>query len=154
MSCRLISWVKMGKPLTLVVIYTCIVFILSPIYLQCVTYNSKPSWRFIWNVTSIWLLFHCLSKVLKLRSCRPSSVRAASSALDTLQRPTMHLLPQIHISATCLCVNLVSGAVWGRGPPPCPSLCEVTQRARSQHSQHLVWVNIPETSPPYVGLSA
>lgn len=35
MSCRLICWVKMEKPLTLNVIYTCIVFILYTIYLQC-----------------------------------------------------------------------------------------------------------------------
>ena len=47
----------------------------------------------------------------------PSSVEslqsgAASSDPDTLQRPTVHLLPQISIGATCLCVSLVIGAVW------------------------------------------
>lgn len=83
--------------------------------------------------------------------------RAAISDPDTLQRSVLHLLPLICISAACLCVSSAIRSVQPVQTPlalyPTPSLCEVTQRARSQRSQHVVWVSISETSPPYVGLS-
>lgn len=100
---------------------------------------------------------------------------AAAAMFQSLSAPSPPQLPT-HIpthfnDARCTCYPrslslllacasvLLSGLFGDTTPAPPPTLlppvpCEVTQRARSQQSQHVVWVSVSETSPPYVGLCA
>lgn len=82
----------------------------------------------------------------------PTQTRHTPATHGALVTPDRYrcYLPVLQCNRGCL-------ATPPQRPPPTllPSVpCEVTQRARSQQSQHVVWVSVLETSPPYVGLCA
>lgn len=59
------------------------------------------------------------------------------------------------LSVLLACASvLLSGQCGHPVPRLTPLPCEVTQRFRSQRSQHVVWVSISGTGPPYVGMPA
>lgn len=94
---------------------------------------------------------------LRILSCqlRPRHTPATHGALVTPDRYRCYL-PVLQCNRGCLATPPQHPP---HPPTPPPTLlpsvpCEVTQRARSQQSQHVVWVSVSETSPPYVGLCA
>ncbi len=82
----------------------------------------KPPWLWVSSYSDQWL-----------------KSGAANSDPDTLQRPTVHLLPQISIGATCLCVSPDMGAVWWPRPPSPPS---VKSPRGPDHSEVNMWFEL------------
>lgn len=92
-------------------------------------------------------MFQSLSAPSHPQLLTPRHTPATHGALVTPDRYRCYL-PVRQCNRGCL-------ATPPQRPPPTllpPVPCEVTQRARSQQSQHVVWVSVSETSPPYVGL--
>lgn len=70
--------------------------------------------------------------------------RAASLDADTLQRSTVHLLPQIYIGAACLCVSPAIRSV--QSPSPLAlypaSLPSVKSPRGPDHSEANMWFEL------------